>query len=258
MTLPASFIANGFTYSSSFWSMEHLVSVLFCGFFIAATLRVVMRMRRNAISRSQPLMNASTATSPVPATRLATYTTALASWLHRYGSVFQKLRSLSGPPVAKPMSAEEWRTRVIIAAQKGKVYAPLSEIRAKRARYWGMARNVLCLLGAFTLGFLYSEHRHSGVGYPIEEYRDVKVLKQFSRTEWLIRRSDGDFRWNCCPDFPCDTVLWPGYLMKRFRYQERGWCKSIVGDGLGAFWATYPGTNDVVQVDQNGDIKGDH
>lgn len=120
---------------------------------------------------------------------------------------------------------------------------------------WRKVKYFATLLAAFTLGYFVKGYRDRGAFPQVEEYRNVKVLQQFSRTEWLMRRSDGDMRWNCCPDFPCYTVIHPGYMMSTFRYEERGVCKSILGDGLGAFWKLYPGTNDVVAVDEDGNIK---
>lgn len=79
--------------------------------------------------------------------------------------------------------------------------------------------------------------------FPVETHHNVYVWSRIPGTQasWWISSDEGDrslpfSRWDCCPDFPCDTVIWPGYVMATFRYEERGVCKSIRADGLGAWW----------------------
>ena len=72
--------------------------------------------------------------------------------------------------------------------------------------------------------------------YPIYEYRNVKVLKQIAPNKWLIEREDGTTLWNGCPDFPNADVIWAGYVMDKFRYEDTGKCKSILRSDLGVWW----------------------
>lgn len=75
--------------------------------------------------------------------------------------------------------------------------------------------------------------------FPIEKHHHVYVWSQVKGTTdtWLM---SGDglplTEWNCCPDFPCGTVIWPGYIAHTAKWEERGKCKSIRGNGLGFFW----------------------
>lgn len=72
--------------------------------------------------------------------------------------------------------------------------------------------------------------------YPIYEYRNVKVLSQPAPNKWWMEKSDGRFLWNGCPDFPNGDVIWAGYVMDKFRYEDRGRCKSILRSDLGVWW----------------------
>jgi hypothetical protein len=73
-------------------------------------------------------------------------------------------------------------------------------------------------------------------GYPTYEYRDVKVISRLGQNEWFMEKDDGQFMWNGCPDFPNSAIIWPGYIMKKFRYEDRGKCKSILRADLGVWW----------------------
>lgn len=84
--------------------------------------------------------------------------------------------------------------------------------------------------------------------YPIEEYHNLYVWSQVKGTNdawWIGKDSFGLRLWKCCPDYPCDRVIWPGYVMRDFRYEERGGCKSIRGATLGVVW----------QRDEQGNVK---
>jgi hypothetical protein len=84
--------------------------------------------------------------------------------------------------------------------------------------------------------------------YPIEKHHNVYVWSQVkgAQNSWWVSGNDLPFsRWDCCPDFPCATVIWPGYIADTFKYEERGKCKSIRSSGLGAFW----------ERDQFGNVK---
>lgn len=80
--------------------------------------------------------------------------------------------------------------------------------------------------------------------YPIEIHHRVSVLSSVAGTsdEWWISSDEPEpkrltnMRWKCCPDFDCASVVWPGYIARTVKYEERGACKSIRAAGLGFFW----------------------
>lgn len=84
--------------------------------------------------------------------------------------------------------------------------------------------------------------------YPVYEYHNVKVLNQLGPNDWWIEREDGGTLWNGCPDFPNSRVIWTGYVMDKFRYQDFGKCKSILRSDLGVWWKRDPITKDVVKI----------
>lgn len=157
------------------------------------------------------------------------------------------------------LTSDEWRDQMMQAERQGVRYEPETERRARHAKYWAWARNSFVILFAFTLGYCADEYRHSGIQYPTYEYKNVKVLKQFSRTEWLMEIDGQRIRWNACPDYPAHSVIWPGYVMSSFRYEDRGECRSLLNPNahppLGPVWRLYKGTKDVVEVDENGIVK---
>jgi hypothetical protein len=88
--------------------------------------------------------------------------------------------------------------------------------------------------------------------FPIEKHRNVYVWSQVKGTtdSWWISSYEGGNSlpfntWKCCPDFPCSTVIWPGYVAEVLKYEERGSCKSLRASGLGVWWKT----------DEHGDVK---
>lgn len=96
---------------------------------------------------------------------------------------------------------------------------------------------IFCLFfGFIVFGFT---HQHQ---YPIEVHHQVYVWSKVKGTNdaWWVSSEDGlpYSRWNCCPDFDCKSVIWPGYIAATAKYEERGTCKSIRADGLGWFWST--------------------
>jgi hypothetical protein len=90
-------------------------------------------------------------------------------------------------------------------------------------------------------------------GYPIEKHHNVYVWSQVKGQpdEWWISSDENVTNklpfntWKCCPDFPCSTVIWPGYVAETLKYEERGSCKSIRASGLGIWWKT----------NEKGDVK---
>jgi hypothetical protein len=84
--------------------------------------------------------------------------------------------------------------------------------------------------------------------FPTYEYHNVKVLKQVGPNSWWIEREDGPTLWNGCPDFPNSDVIWAGYVMEKFRYEDRGVCKSILRSDLGVWWKRDPETKEAKEI----------
>jgi hypothetical protein len=72
--------------------------------------------------------------------------------------------------------------------------------------------------------------------YPIYEYRNVAVLQQVAPNKWMMEWNGNKTLWNGCPDFPNAEVIWAGYVMAKFRYEDQGRCKSILGSDLGVWY----------------------
>jgi len=108
------------------------------------------------------------------------------------------------------------------------------EMRGKIPRGWAVIYALLFI--AATLGVAFAITRPPK--YPIETHHNVYVWSQVKgQNAWWISANDLPLsRWDCCPDFPCSRVLWPGYIAATLRYEERGSCKSIRASGLGVFW----------------------
>ncbi|HXC43720.1 MAG TPA: hypothetical protein VNY51_09395 [Candidatus Dormibacteraeota bacterium] len=85
--------------------------------------------------------------------------------------------------------------------------------------------------------------------YPIEIHHHVTVWRPVlgQHNAWWISSDEPEpnrlplMRWNCCPDYDCSKNIAPGWVIATFKYEERGTCKSIRGNGLGAFWADQEG-----------------
>lgn len=89
--------------------------------------------------------------------------------------------------------------------------------------------------------------------FPIETHYNVSVWEQVAPNEWIVSSNEPEphrlekGRWKCCPDFPCATVIWPGYIAPMLKYEARGTCNSIRADGLGFFWQA-EGKNDWINL----------
>jgi len=92
------------------------------------------------------------------------------------------------------------------------------------------------LMIALTFGLAFALARPAK--YPVETHHNVTVWSRIKGAQaWWISADDLPLtRWDCCPDFPCAEVIWPGYVAATFKYEERGSCKSIRAAGLGIFW----------------------
>lgn len=84
--------------------------------------------------------------------------------------------------------------------------------------------------------------------FPTYEYHNVKVLKRVGPNSWWIEREDGPTLWNGCEDFPNSDVIWAGYVMDKFRYEDRGVCKSILRSDLGVWWLRDPATKEAKEI----------
>ena len=87
-----------------------------------------------------------------------------------------------------------------------------------------------------TLGF---QTRHLALT-PIEEYHNVKILKQIDDSDWLLEREDGKFRFRCCPDFDCKPFVGVGFIAWKVRYAQMAGCESIKDRELGFFYDQPP------------------
>jgi hypothetical protein len=117
-----------------------------------------------------------------------------------------------------------------------KLRSRLSTIRTRtkgESRYWPIAFSAFCCLG-----LVYAATRIPK--YTVTEEHNVAVLGTIA--PHLFRMHDdeqGDFRYRDCYDFPSDTIIKPGWVAPRARWEERGECRSIRATGLG-FWWEYP------------------
>lgn len=122
--------------------------------------------------------------------------------------------------------------------------AIVEELKKKINQGWAY----LYLIAWVCLVFLSAYAVNRPPKYPIETHHNVYVWSkvQGAKETWWVSSSDLPFNtWNCCPDFPCSTVIWPGYVAATLRYEERGTCKSIRAAGLGIWWKT----------DEHGNVK---
>ena len=63
-----------------------------------------------------------------------------------------------------------------------------------------------------------------------------EVQRKVAPNQWWMRKDDGPFLYQGCPDFPNERVIWAGYIARKIRYEERGNCKSILRSDLGFWW----------------------
>jgi hypothetical protein len=160
----------------------------------------------NKASGIAPLKNDSMTTSGAPGWSWLTLSTAWASWRLRLSEKYQKLRFPNGP------------------LDKG------------RAAFYTL------LMIAITFGLAFAVTRTPK--YPIETHHNVYIWSEVKgqREAWWISSDEPEpnrlplMRWNCCPDFPCSTVIWPGIIASTAKWEERGACKSIRASGLGWTW----------------------
>lgn len=259
MKFLSNFAMNGYGLQSLLSNLELLASLVFCISAIATLFAMQRHWKRNVESKLKPSTTNATTLSADTAKSFPTSSVPYVFWLRKFRGRCRKLlpwTSQSGPVVEKSTFFQQRNSVPLYEAKLRK------EIRV--ATYQRRMKHGSLLVAAFVLGYLVKAYRDQGFYPKVEEWRHVKVLQQLDRTAWEIRgnpvrngveQPEQVSRWNCCPDFPCETVIWPHFLMKEFRFQERGWCKSILDTGLGPKWATYPGTNDVVEVSETGIVK---
>jgi hypothetical protein len=115
-----------------------------------------------------------------------------------------------------------------------------TEISKTPRRPRGLAPVYALLWMVVTLGLAFAINRSPK--YPVETHHNVYVWSQVKGVPgtWWISSEDGlPFNtWKCCPDFPCNRNIWPGYIADTLKYEERGECKSIRASGLGVWWKT--------------------
>jgi len=90
--------------------------------------------------------------------------------------------------------------------------------------------------------------------YPVYEYRDVEVQSRVAPNAWWMKKDDGRFLYQGCPDFPNERVIWTGYVASKVRWEEQGNCKSILRSDLG-FWWKRQENGDVDRIKLNQDAK---
>lgn len=108
---------------------------------------------------------------------------------------------------------------------------------------WKVAGMAVAVL-ALTIATIWTEV----VEHPVYEYHDVRVLRQVGPRKWLMEKADGRFLWQGCSDYDVEKVIWPGYLMHKFRYEDLGGCGSIRRSDLGVWWERDAKTLDVIQI----------
>ena len=69
--------------------------------------------------------------------------------------------------------------------------------------------------------------------YPVYEFHNVAVLEKVAPRKFWLSKADGEFLFNDCDD---DNWLIPGYIMAKFRYEDRGECGSMRRSDLGIWW----------------------
>jgi hypothetical protein len=81
--------------------------------------------------------------------------------------------------------------------------------------------------------------------YPVYEFHNVAVLEKVAPHKFWLSKSDGEFLFNDCDD---DNWLVPGYIIAKFRYEDRGECMSMKRPDLGIWWLRDPVSKDVITV----------
>jgi hypothetical protein len=161
---------------------------------------------------------------------LATYILTAGSGRKRWiESLLRFVPRLHGPKNALEARSEtsRWPWRQSLARLTSRIrHIP----RGEGGGYWGSV--AFCAV----LGSLMAYGLTRVPNYPVYEYHNVKVLEQVAPNKWLLEREDGKTLWNGCPDFPNADVIWAGYVMEKFRYEDQGKCKSILRSDLGVWW----------------------
>lgn len=111
---------------------------------------------------------------------------------------------------------------------------------------------VVCILifAAFTTGI----YVHWLLAqYPVFEYtmeKDgcCKVISQDGPHSWTLEKSDGQWQFTACDDYHAEKIIWAGYVMRKLRYEDRGYCQSIARKDLGVWWLRDPVTKDVATI----------
>jgi hypothetical protein len=114
---------------------------------------------------------------------------------------------------------------------------PKRESEGATSKGRGWARLYILIFTVLIFGVAFAINRPAK--YPVETHHNVYVWSQVKGSDhswWMSSDDMGFVRWDCCPDFPCGTVIWPGYVMRTFKFEERGVCKSIRAQGLGTWW----------------------
>jgi hypothetical protein len=210
-----------------------------------------IKRTQNAALKLKPLPSVWKTTFDALDLRLKTFSTAWALWHHKLRELFRKWTFRSGRVgnCGHCSFYQQGMCVVFNITRTPKDGVGCEKFAIIPRNYATAVMKTLAFAAAFVLGFGYNEYRHS-VKYPVYDYDNVEVLQQTGNQEWIMRIDGMKIRWNCCPDFDCSTVIWPGYVMRKFRYEQHGGCGSILNPKahppLGAFWKTEHG--DVVKI----------
>lgn len=238
MTHWVRYAGNSFTlHSWLLWVELALLLPSLLGLY--AVISVVRKRSQKDVTQNEglgsPLSKRSlTSTWLILERRLSNFSTAWVSWRLKSNVKFLGSRSRNGPAV-RPWTAEE-EARVM--AEQIRKY----QNHGGYVIWWPLF--FAAVVGAALTYF--ATHIKEN---PTYEYRNVKVLARVGADSWWIEREDGPTLWNCCPDFNCENVIQAGYVMRKFRYEDFGTCKSILRPDLGVWWDRDPITKNVKEID---------
>lgn len=146
-----------------------------------------------------------------------------------------------------PKKTKTWVMTYRRIAAHFRIYAGLYKnriIRTLRGDNQGTSKYAAAWFAAFCCAILaYVALRPAP--YPTYEYYNVEVQSRVAQNKWWMKKNDGRFLYQGCPDFPNERVIWVGYVAQKVRWEEQGNCKSILRSDLGFWW----------QRDESGNAK---
>ena len=228
------------THSSLYWVESLLVAASLAG-LVSESLRLLRKRKQLKTSLTPSCENSLKPMSAAPAWKSRMSSTRWELWLLRYSGLFRRLTFRSGP-TGRIWTAEEEAANMRRLLEENSGYAMNKRLHSleedEKKRMKGITRVFATLSLIFITSVAVSGYIRP-FWYPIEHRENVYVLDKTPGMErsWDIwTQQYGRERFDCCPDFPCDRVIWAGWIADDVRYQERGNCKSIRAEGLGWWW----------------------